>query len=67
MLNEPGGPGVPGVPGPAAPDEPGSTPEGSGSDRAAAPYTSESSPTVQGVAEDLGNTGFDESEKADPV
>lgn len=57
----------PPVDGAARPVTPGDTPEGLGSERAAAPYTSETERPVQGVADALGNTGFDETEKADPV
>jgi hypothetical protein len=48
-------------------DVPGGTPEGLGSERIAAPFTSETKPQVQGLADALGNTGIDESEKSDPV
>lgn len=49
------------------PDSPAGEPDGLGSEREAAPFTSETQRPVQGVAEALGNTGFDESEKADPA
>lgn len=52
---------------PAIPTTPGDTPEGLGSERIAAPFTSEIDRPVHGVAEALGTTGFDESETADPV
>lgn len=45
----------------------GDTPEGLGSERIAAPYTSEIDRPVQGVTEMLHSTGFDESANADPV
>jgi hypothetical protein len=52
---------------PVRPAAPGSTPEGLGSERPAAPFTSETDRPVQGVTEALGNTGVDESETADPA
>ncbi|MCU1689972.1 MAG: hypothetical protein JWN20_1900 [Jatrophihabitantaceae bacterium] len=62
---------IEGSPPPAAdeqdrPSAPGDTPEGLG-DRPAAPFTSEVKRPVQGVADALGNTGFDESDKSDPA
>lgn len=49
------------------PTTPGDTPEGLGSERPAAAFTSETARPAQGIADALGNTGFDQSEKADPV